>query len=342
MRLLSFRHLPALLAALCTASHPAMAQLPPRPAVAPAPQPAPPPKPLKEEDLAKLLDQVNEISKTRDEKMYGYLSGVIRELREAGASGDKAFALWLDCMKDVEYDQRGRTAAEFSEWKRHQTKDSNRERDEGLRLQVQWLAIVLMESNAKTEGAKGEAISAAAAFLDTMVEQAKKNEGKLGGPAGENVMNSIFARHFKLDTGGGKQDGAGVPGDIDAIYDRMILPFLRSSKQPASLMNAWTRRIAQQTALAEAKKFPEAKEKFMTEKLPELKWGQARELFQLGQEETAAPTLLSIIKANMAHRRAGEWITELKGLLQKKTAPAAAPATPAAGETESRPAPAAP
>ena len=336
MRPLSCRHLLALCAVLSAVSHSAMAQLPPRPAVAPTAQPAPPPKPLKEEDLAKILTQVNEISKTRDEKMFGYLSSVIRELREAGTSGDKAFALWLDCIKDVEYDQRGRGAAEFSEWKRRQTKDSNRERDEGLRLQVQWLAIVLMETHAKTDAAKSEAISAAASFLDTMVEQAKKNEGNLGGPAGENVMGSVFARRFKLDTGGAKQDGAGSPGDIDAIYDRMILPFLRSSKQPASLMNAWARRIAQQTALAEAKKFPEAKEKFMTEKLPELKWGQTRDLFQLGQEESAAPNLLSIIKANMAHRRAGEWIVELKGLLQKKATPSALPAG------EATPAPATP
>src|SRR5262245_39168065 len=104
-------HLRTLLAAsLCTfcAAGPLSAQLPPRPATVPTAPPAPPPKPLKEDDTAKLLAQLAEMSKKLDEDKFGYNAKLIRQLKEAGATSDKSFALWLDAVKDVEYDQRNK------------------------------------------------------------------------------------------------------------------------------------------------------------------------------------------------------------------------------------------
>ena len=339
-------HLRTLLAACCALAVPAplCAQLPHRAPAAPAPQPAPPPKPIKEEEVAKLLAQLAEMTKTLDEQKYGRNATVIRELREAGTSGDKSFALWLDCMKDVEYDQKGKTATEFAEWKRRQTKDANRERDAALQLQVQWLTIVLMDCNARTETARGEAIAAAVTFLDTVVDRIKKADGRLEGHASESVLSSVFARHYKLETTVTQRDGgATVPGDVDAIYERMILPFYREAKMATSLMQAWTKRIEQQTTIAAAFKFIEAKEKFTAEKLPDLRWGQARELFQLGQEETAVQQMLALLKANMAHRNATRWMEELTALLKKEELPAPVPTKspneppPAAPERGPRP-----
>jgi len=54
-----------------------------------------------------------------------------------------------------------------------------------------------------------------------------------------------------------------------------------------------------------------------------LRWGQARELFKLGQEEPATQTMVSILRANMGHRHANLWIDELTGLLKREQEPAA-------------------
>jgi hypothetical protein len=308
---------------------PVNAQLPPKPPVAPAPQQAPPAKPLKDEDAAKLLEQLTQMAKTLDEQKFGYNAKVIRELRDAGASADKSFALWLDCMKDVEYDQKGRTSTDFAEWKRRQTKDSNRDRDAALQLQVQWLAIVLMHSNARTDAARGEAIAAGVAFLETVVDRIQKSDGRLDDIAQGNVLNSVFAKHYKLDTTlPRKEGGAYAPGDLEGIYDGMILPYYREAKLATSLMQAWTKRIEQETAIAAAFKFIEAREKFTAERLPELRWGQALDLFQLGQEETAAQQMLSLIKANMSHRNASRWMEELTALLKDEELPEPSGASP--------------
>lgn len=329
-------HLRTLFAAsLCSLSVvcPLSAQLPPRPPVAPASQPAPPPKPLKDEDTAKLLAQITEMSKKLDEDKFGHNAKLIRDLREAGTSGEKAFALWLDAIKEVDYAQKNRTASEFADWKRNQTKDADRERDAGLQLHVQWLTVVLMYSNARTDTAKSEAIVLAGAFVDTVVDRMQKNEGKLGRQAYEDVLNGVIAKYLKLESSLTKAENtAFVPADVDGIYEHMILPFYREAGNASALMGSWTKRIEQQTALAASHKSAAAKEKFTAEKLPDLRWGQARDMFKLGQEETASQQMLAILRASMAHKNASRWMDEMIALLKKEEMPEpskVSPSTPA-------------
>jgi hypothetical protein len=312
-----YRFLAVTAAGLLTAALSATAQLAPRTPAAPTPQAPPPPQPLDSKESAKRVAEAEELTKKLEEMKFGYNAKIIKELREAGTSSDKAFALWLDCSKTVDFDQRGRTLTEYSEWKRRQTKDPNRERDGELQLQVQWLTIVLMDANARTDAARAEAVAAAVLFVDNVVDRLRKSEGRMHGVAGQNVLGSVFAKHYKLDSSvRPREGGAYSPGDVDGIYDGMILPYYRDTEQPTSLMAAWKKRIAQQTAIAEAFPFREAKEKFTAEKLPELLWGQARELFMLGQEQSAAQTMYSLIQANLGHRRASEWLNEYISLLK--------------------------
>ena len=323
----------------------APAQLAPRPAAPPAPQPAPPPKLLDEAAAAKLLAQLEDVSKTMEEKKYGYNSGIIRDLRDAGSSSDKAFNLWLDCMKVIEFDEKGRTATEFSEWKRNQTKNGNRERDVRLQLEVQWLTVVVMDANARTESARAEVVAAASTYIDSLLALLKKNDGR-GAPNGD-VVGSVFGRRYKLDvTVGRKENGATHdPGSIGGIYDTVILPYYRRNKMATSLMQAWTRRIAHEAEAVAALDFPEAREKFEQERLPQLKWGQMKEMFELGQQETAGAAMVAHIRTNMAHRDAPRWIDDLRLLLageDKSAAPQRTEATIPPADPDPAPAPAAP
>ena len=305
----------------------AHAQLPPRnSAPAPAAQPAPTPKLLDDAAAAKLLAQLEDVSKTMEEKKYGYNSGIIRDLRDAGSSADKAFNLWLDCTKVIEFDEAGRTATEFSEWKRNQIKSTSNERESVLQMQVQWLTIVVMDANARTESARAEVVAAAVTYIDSVLAHLKKTDGKsnLGG----DVVNSVFGRRYKLDITVGRKEGGTThnPGDIGGIYETLVFPYYRRNKMASSLMQAWTRRISQESEAAATAGFREATERFTTERLPQLKWGQMREMFGLGQQESAGASMLAHIKTNMAHRDAPQWITELRSLLAEEETPAAKPA----------------
>jgi hypothetical protein len=305
----------------------AHAQLPPRnSAPAPAAQPAPTPKLLDDAAAAKLLAQLEDVSKTMEEKKYGYNSGIIRDLRDAGSSADKAFNLWLDCTKVIEFDEAGRTATEFSDWKRNQTKSTSNERESVLQMQVQWLTIVVMDANARTESARAEVVAAAVTYIDSVLAHLKKTDGKsnLGG----DVVNSVFGRRYKLDITVGRKEGGAThnPGDIGGIYETLVFPYYRRNKMASSLMQAWTRRISQESEAAATAGFREATERFTTERLPQLKWGQMREMFSLGQQESAGASMLAHIKTNMAHRDAPQWITELRTLLAEQDTQTAKPA----------------
>jgi|GEM_PF-2072752 len=317
-------------AGLLSLAFTAAAQLAPRPPAAPAPQPPPPPQPLDEKEAAKTLVRLAEMAKNLDIHKRTYNERVIKELREAGVSGEKSFALWLDCKKDVDFDQKGISITKFAEWKRGETKDPNRARDAGLQLQVQWLMIVMMHANARTDAERGDVISAAVQFVDNYVSQMDKLDGGIQNPnerrqrqgedhSQQGVLDSVFARHYKLEaTVSPVEGGAYVPGDVDNIYESMILPHYRSVKQYTNLISAWKKRITQQTAIASSYPFKEAREKFDAEKLPELQWGQARDLFALGLEQSASQTMVSILQSHMAHPRASEWLAELTALLNRE------------------------
>jgi hypothetical protein len=303
------------------------AQLPPRnTAPAPAAQPAPTPKLLDDAAAAKLPAQLEDVSKTMEEKKYGYNSGIIRDLRDAGSSADKAFNLWLDCTKVIEFDEAGRTATEFSDWKRNQTKSTSKERESVFQMQVQWLTIVVMDANARTESARAEVVAAAVTYIDSVLAHLKKTDGK--GNLGGDVVNSVFGRRYKLDITVGRKEGGAThnPGDIGGIYETLVFPYYRRNKMASSLMQAWTRRISQESEAAASAGFREATERFTAERLPQLKWGQMREMFSLGQQEGAGASMLAHIKTNMAHRDAPQWITELRTLLAGQDPEAAKPA----------------
>src|SRR5205085_6823147 len=126
-----------------------------------------------------------------------------------------------DPGKEVDDNQKGKEDVECAEGKRSQTKDADRKRDGALQLHVQWLAIVLMYTNARTDAARTEAIGYAVAFVDTVVETAKKGDGELGRAAHEDVLGSVIAKFLKLETSVTRIDHtAFVPGDVDGIYDQ--------------------------------------------------------------------------------------------------------------------------
>ncbi|RYD31828.1 MAG: hypothetical protein EOP86_17080, partial [Verrucomicrobiaceae bacterium] len=312
------------------------AQLIPR-KPAPAPQTGPaatppaasgPARPLKQEDVDRLLLQLSEIQDDLQGKRSTYNNSLLSQLKEAGNSEEKSYQLWLDGTKEFEFDEKGKTSTEFAEWKRTKGKElHNPPFMTGLRLQVRYLSVLILYANAHTESARTEAITAAVAYLEDLAGSAKKLDGQMD-ELNRSVLDGVIAKHLKLDnslakvkeSGGGKNDrnDAYRPGNIFEIYDRAIFPYYRDKGQVSALVAAWQKLISQETAMVEAAKVPEKVETFNRERLPVLKWGMAREMFNAGQEDTGMAAMLALIKANLGNRNAAGWISEMSGLLKTK------------------------
>jgi len=312
--------------------HPAHAELQPRPAA-----PEPPvkettaAKPLKDVEVDKLLDQLKEIDSTLKGKRSSYNASLVPRLKEAGNNDEKAFALWLEATKDVDFEAQGRTATEFSDFRNGKGKElrTNTSFTSQLRLQCRFLALVIMQADAGADAGQLAVVQGAGAYLEDYVASAKRLEGHQE-ELKRGALETVIAKHLKLDVSARREKGpaASTPGNIGEIYNNMILPYYRDRKAVSAINSAWNKRIDQEMAMIEINKIPEHLENFQKERLPELKWGQARDLFNAGQEEPAAASMVGIIKANLGHRSTAGWIAELSELVKKPRLEPASTTTP--------------
>ncbi len=304
----------------------AQSELQPRtPATEPPPKESTPAKPLKEADVEKLLDQLQEIDSSLKGKRQSYNASLLPRLKEAGNNDDKAFALWLEATKEQDFEAQGKTATEFSDFRNGKGKElrTNPSFTGQLRLQCRFLALVIMQADAGDDPDRLAVVQEAGAYVDDFVASAKRLEGQQE-ELNRGALESVIARHLKMDVSARKEKGpaAYTPGNIGEIYNNMILPYFREKKAVSAINSAWNKRIEQEKAMIGITKVPEHLEKFLKERLPDLKWNQARDLFNAGQEEPAAATMVGLIKANLGHRSTAGWISELAELVKKPHAPA--------------------
>ena len=340
---------------LCLPS--AWAQLPPRgePAKPQAPSPQEPskpqaPAPLNEEENAKLKEQVVKLEKDLAAKRGGMHVSQLATLRAAMASNDKAYHFWEDCRKELDFDQQGKTAAEFAEWKRTQGKalSTNDVHCASLRLQIEFLALAIMQSHAETPAAKMEVCTAAITYVESLttfcgkeeqlarkvlssimdtgadpaevvtvgnLEERLKQVREAASALGGDILSGIFARQLKLDGSIHSTGEMAVnPGNIDEIYNRLIIKPYKDKKDGTALMAAWTRRITQTGRIAKATSVKEIEEKYELEKVPSMKWAMYKDQWEIGQQKTAAQSMIALISANPTHQDSSDWLDELKTL----------------------------
>ncbi|MDB6071042.1 MAG: hypothetical protein JWL81_2213 [Verrucomicrobiales bacterium] len=307
-----------LLPFICLSPSVLHAGLPVKPAAEPA-VPEAPSKPLTVDSTQKLLNQLKEIDASLQGKRSAYNASLLPKLQDAGNNDDKAFALWMDATKDQDFEAQGKSATEFSDFRNGKAKELrlNAGFTTQLRLQCRFLALVILQCDAESDSERLELVHGATAYLDDYMGSAKKM-GDHQEEIRRGALDSVIAKHLKLDVSARKSEGpaAYTPGSLSEIYNQMILPYYREKRAAAAISAAWTKRIAQETTLVELTKIPEQLEKFQKDRLPELKWGQAKDLFEAGQQEPAAAAMVALIKANLGHKNTAAWIEELSGLVK--------------------------
>ena len=313
-----------------------------------------PAAPLSAEDLAKLKEQVEQLEKDLAKKRGGMHASQIAILKEAMAGNEKAFNFWLDCKKEQDFDLKGKTATEFSDWKRGQIKTTgtNDAFCAGLRLQLHFLMLTVIHSHAETPAQEAEVSAGAVAYVEALTAACEKEENlakgiissiiNTGADPGEtitadnlqetlakvreassalggDVLNSIFAKHLKLDGSVNPQPGAATnAGNIDEIYERLILAPLVKKQDGAGLAAAWNRRIEQTARVAKATKVDEIEQEYLTKKVPSMKFAMYRDQWNAGQQKQAAAGMMALITANPVHKDSNDWMEELKRLTSKQ------------------------
>lgn len=303
---------------------------------------------------AKLLKQLAEVENGLSGKRGGESAALIKKLKEASASNEKAYNLWESCKKEIDFEQKGKTATDFVNWKKKEGRDlsANDGFCASLRLQAQFLALAIMDSHADTPARKSGVMTEANLYLEALSKACDKEEGlaknilssimdvgldpnqavtagdleetlkqvrEAGGALGGDIMESMYSKSLKAMGVTGKEPSqAKHPGNIDEIYESLVLTTLRKKKDMTGVAAAWTRRISQTAGIAKSTKVKELSERFEAEKLPVLKWKQARDQWRTGQMEAGAAAMLAVIRANPSHKECQNWVAELRTLAEAK------------------------
>jgi len=281
-------------------------------------------------DAAKLLEQLKALEETVTKARTGNNLAALDAIADAATADPKAIALWMDSVRETEFRDKDKKEAEFRAWRDGAGRRLSEPGAAGaLRLHLQYLLLTIRASNATTEAERAEIFSPLLAYLDELANADKdvlKNRQALD----SSVLATPIAKRFKLDVTLRPPEGWSlVPGNLEAIYENTIFPYLRLKKDVARLQTAWTRRIQQEAAQVATQNSEFVTKNYREVVLPSLEWAQAKDLYEAGSQAAAAK-MLSVIQQNQAHKSAPQWIKELRSLLTGGAPGVATAAIPAA------------
>ena len=163
--------------------------------------------------------------------------------------------------------------------------------------------------------------------------QRKSNDGEVK-KMHDNILNkglggSVVVQWLKLGEWVNVAGWEGTPGNFDGIYEKIILPELRTQRDQR-VLEYWDMKIKREGDRAAKSKLEFEHDKFLTQKLPKLQWGKAADMAVLGFKNRAATEMFALIRKHPQHPDAGDWMGRLEEMLMPPApAPATVPATTA-------------
>ncbi len=314
------------------------------------------------EKLAKLETQAESVVDAR-------FRLAVEAYQAAMTSDAEAYQLYLRCLEKVEFTDEKRKKQDFREFKRQEAdKDKKQAEDpnEGsekagfhraLRHQLRWLMLTLQASSSGAD--RKTLLPRAQQCVSDLFEDVKMLEGQeqvLKTP----VTATVFAKAYDIEKLG-IDDWPLSPVDLEEIYDKLLFPPYRTSKNLDALRSGWLKRIQQEGAIREhwakfARKLerdrarreqtyenqhdgadsevnetkigtieamrPPEFLKFLEVDLPQLLWEMEIDLYKAGDQHDASVRMLAHIEKYVNHPSAREWSGEFKTLLSTDVAPA--------------------
>jgi hypothetical protein len=263
----------------------------------------------------------------------------------ASQDNKAAAELYENCTRIVDFEREGRTDSEFRDW---QSGQRDRYKNDGymesMRLQLRWLAITCKAAEAeKFETVLPDVLG----YLDSLTQLTEMP----GNAALNPVTGSIFVKAYQLERVVARDTKwEPVPYNIEGIYEKIILPYLRDEK-PSQLMTAWDKRISQQTHLVEfikARQDDELKgdrdekrrimerqrregsrgvlgnhdeDDFINDTLPRLKWARLIDKYMFVDKVSAAQEILVFLNENITNKRAIDWLNQFAGMVADTESP---------------------
>ena len=262
---------------------------------------------------------------------------VIQELSAATASPGAAIGLYTEAKKATTFAGRDHAQALFIEWK-----EGKRGKD-GRALGESWEQLKSPDmQNAVLFHLRYLVLSlqrAGGMTLPQILPDLIRFAEQLALPDNSTVRHhellkrsiheSIFVKWYGIDhslaglvNADEGEDWEMVPGNVDSIWQKTILPYFRANKDPR-LITYWDRKIKEEVAaMSDAEKAFDV-DQFNNVVKPNLLWMRAEDMMAIGLRNRGLTEMFAIMKGWPDHPEAARRISKLETVL---TGTAAAPA----------------
>jgi len=289
-------------------------------------------EPLSTTDREALLERLEKIRDSANEKIDSRYRLAIAAFQEAASSNEAATEFFLKCVEKVEFTDQNRRNADFREWKHKEDgKLKSVAHAAALRLQLRWLILSLRATSEQADRKQlGVEVAAILEAINSDFQSFKDHQNLLR----QGVLGSVFAKAY--DLGGVKlEKWPQAPLPVGQVFEQILMPPHRNTASLATLKDLWNRRIQMEVTMRndappaavgkESRRVglkdemsPEAK-RFRENDLPNLKWEMEMDLFKYGDESAAALRMLQQIESMPSHESANEWTEQLGKLLSPYT-----------------------
>jgi hypothetical protein len=318
-------------------------------------------------DTAQLLQALKQLRDQNDSGMKARRTTAFQTVQAAATSPEKAVAYWKEAVKAVQFEGADKENAQLRDWREGDGEALNDRLCAGaVRLHLQWLALSLQHSAGADVKvlipkildhiAAVQADETAADRLQDQLDKAKDHNPTspgarkniredsvvrkvhdqimrtsiTSGPVGRllrvnEMMELTTGRTKNKDTAAGWELG---PGNIDGIYNSIILPEYRANKDPR-LMDYWDMVLKRETERAAEKKLDVEQRDWAQVKKPKLQWARTQDVLLLGYRNKAIGEMFNLVKAFPNHPEAVNWISQLEVVLTPPAASFAPSETPA-------------
>lgn len=298
--------------------------------------------------LRQLREQATGQTKAGKQKM-------IADLAAAAASGEAAVQMWEKAVMATQFDGLNKEQAAFKAWREKEGEAlKETEAKNAARLYFAWLGLTLQRSSGVPVKDMIPAIlrytqdlMAVKASIDKLEDEIKHEKALADGKHGTNqksnkpaakktaedilgkaVAGSMVVDWLRIGEWVTVEKWEGIPGNFDGIFETIVLPELRTQRDPRAL-DYWDGRIKRESAAAQESKLEFQREKFNTQRLPVLLAERALEFGQIGQRNRSATELFNVVRKYPNHARAAEWMSRIEELLRPPVTSGAVSAPPA-------------
>lgn len=320
-------------------------------------------------DLTQILKALKGMREQQLVQQKALKAKALQQAQAAASNPSAAQELWEDAVRGTQFNGATKEAAQFRAWK-DQEGDALKEPEcvVALRLYFNWLAITLQKSSGVSVRDLMPAIinhtkeASADKTAMTAFEEASK-KGREMDASGKHGMNrkrtdaQVKAMHDRIlqGLGGsvvvtwlkigdllndaakpkvGEQGGWEMsPGNVDGIFERIILPELRAEKDPR-ILEYWDMKLRSEAEAATKAKLAFEVEKFNTIRRPQLLWSRAQDVNAIGQKNRAITEMFTVIKTYPMHPEVASWIATLETILATPKTPAAPAVVRGTGGTD--------